>query len=436
MTDLISQHDLKETIATDLGAGRDRTLGLVEPFTEDELLRSPSRLMSPLVWDLGHCANYEELWLLRNIAGYEATDPNLDDIYNAFEHPRWERPSLPLLPPTAARAYLRDIRSKSLDVLENVELSPEQRLLDRGYVYGMVVQHEHMHDETMLATIQLMKERPYPPAIEAPRAPTSIAQDMVYVDGGPFDMGTSIEPWAFDNERPVHTVDVPPFFIDRTPVTNQQFVAFMDAGGYDDRRHWTDAGWTWRQESARTHPGFWQRDGEGWVIQRFGRTIAVSPNEPVQHVCFHEAEAFASWAGKRLPSEAEWEKAASWGPDAKKRRFPWGDTPAAETQANLGQRCFGPAEVGAFPSGASAYGCHQMLGDVWEWTSSDFQPYPAYEWFPYKEYSEVFYGTDYKVIRGGSWATHISSIRNTFRSWDYPVRRQIFVGFRCARDAA
>ncbi len=436
MTDVLSEHDLKETIATDLDAGRKRTIGLVDPFTEEELLRSPSRLMSPLVWDLGHCANYEELWLLRQIAGHQATDPKLDDIYNAFEHPRWERPNLPLLQPAQARAYMNDVRAKSLDVLEKVELRSEERLLDRGYVYGMVVQHEHMHDETMLSTIQLIKDRLYPPAAgDAPRARMNVPQDMVHVEGGPFELGTSIEAWAFDNERPAHTVDVPPFFIDRTPVTNGRYLAFMDGGGYDDQRHWTEAGWAWRLETKLTKPGFWKRDGSSWTVLRYGRVVDVAPLEPVQHVSFHEAEAFAHWAGKRLPTEAEWEKAASWGPDVRKRRYPWGNEALDSEHANLGQRYFGPAEVGAYPSGASAYGCHQMLGDVWEWTSSDFQPYPGYEWFPYKEYSEVFYGTDHKVLRGGSWATHISSMRNTFRSWDYPIRRQIFVGFRCARNA-
>ncbi len=446
MTDVLSDHDLKETIASELDAGRGRTLGLVDPFSERELLKSPSRLMSPLVWDLGHCANYEELWLLRQIAGHEATDPLLDDIYNAFEHPRWERPNLPLLQPEQARAYMHDIRGKSLDVLEKIELAPTERLLDRGYVYGMVVQHEHMHDETMLATIQLMKDRPYPPAGDTPRSATKPPQDMVFVDGGPFEMGTSVEPWAFDNERPARTVDVAPFWIDRTPVTNEQYIAFMDAGGYDDRRHWTDEGWTWREESKATTPAFWRRDGGSWLVQRYGRDVAVAPDEPVQHVCFHEAEAFATWAGKRLPTEAEWEKAASWGPargsggapqwEGRKRRYPWGDHEPDTARANLGQRHFGPSEIGAYPDGASAYGCLHMLGDVWEWTSSDFQPYPGYEWFPYREYSEVFYGTDYKVLRGGSWATHISSVRNTFRNWDYPIRRQIFCGFRCAKDAS
>ena len=432
---MTTDHDLKETIATELEGGRTRTLGLVEPFSEDELLRSPSRLMSPLVWDLGHCANYEELWLLRNVAGLPATDPLLDDIYNAFEHPRWERPNLPLLKPAEARAYMHDVRGKSLDVLEGVDLSADERLLARGYVYGMVVQHEHMHDETMLATIQLMKEREYPAASTPPEAARRDLPEMVFIEGGAFEMGTSIEPWAFDNERPAHTVEVDPFWIDTTPVTNAEYIRFIDDGGYDDRRHWTDAGWEWRQETKTTGPEFWTGNGGSRIVRNFGRSTAVHPDEPVQHVCYHEAEAFAKWAGKRLPTEAEWEKAASWGPDNRKRRFPWGDDDPTERRANLGQRHFGPAPVGAYPDGASAYGAHQMIGDVWEWTSSDFQPYPGYEWFPYREYSEVFYGIEYKVLRGGSWATHSSSIRNTFRNWDYPIRRQIFSGFRCARDA-
>jgi len=430
-----TEHDLKERIAGELDGGRARTLGLVEPFTTDELVRSPSRLMSPLVWDLGHCANYEELWLLRNVAGYPATDPVLDDIYNAFEHPRWERPNLPLLQPAEARAYMHEIRGKSLDVLERVELVPDERLLARGYVYGMVVQHEHMHDETMLATIQLMR-REYPDSGRPSRTAARDLPEMIRIDGGPFEMGTSIEPWAFDNERPAHSVEVAPFWIDTTPVTNAHYLRFMEDGGYDDPRHWSEAGWAWRRETTESsHPEFWTRDRGTWVLRQFGRTSALEADEPVQHVCYYEAEAFARWAGKRLPTEAEWEKAASWGPDNRKRRFPWGDDEPTEANANIGQRHLGPAPVGTYPDGVGAYGCHQMIGDVWEWTSSDFQPYPGYEWFPYREYSEVFYGTDYKVLRGGSWATHASSIRNTFRNWDYPIRRQIFCGFRCAKDA-
>jgi iron(II)-dependent oxidoreductase len=258
----------------------------------------------------------------------------------------------------------------------------------------------------------------------------------VLVEGGPFTLGTSDEAWAYDNERPAHTVDLAPFFIDTTPVTNGAFLAFVDDGGYADRRWWTAPGWKWRQQAGLEHPEFWRREGEGaWSRLRFGYVEPLPPAEPVQHVCWYEADAFARWAGKRLPTEAEWEKAASWTRDGRKLRYPWGDAPPTDTTANLSQRHFGPAPVGAYPAGVSPWGCHQMVGDVWEWTSSDFRPYPEFASFPYREYSEVFWGSDYKVLRGGSWATHPSAIRATFRNWDYPIRRQIFSGFRCARDA-
>src|SRR5581483_1019916 len=309
-----------------------------------------------------------------------------------------------------------------------------------AFVYGMVVQHEHQHDETMLATLQLMAGDGYRPDAPAPPAGGPVGAAEVRVDGGPFTMGTSVEPWAYDNERPAHTVELAPFFIDTTPVTNGAYLAFIEDGGYADPRWWTEPGWAWRQEAGLDHPEFWRREGaataEGaWSRLRFGFVEALPLDEPVQHVCWYEADAFARWAGKRLPTDAEWEKAASWTPDGHKRRYPWGDAEPSDHTANLSQRLFRPAPVGAYPDGASPWGCHQMVGDVWEWTSSDFLPYPEFTSFPYREYSEVFWGADYKVLRGGSWATHPSAVRATFRNWDYPIRRQIFSGFRCARDA-
>ena len=430
----MNEHDTKERIAGEMDVGRKRTMGLVEPFTDDELLRSPSRIMSPLVWDMGHVANYEELWLLRNVTGREPTDPQLDDIYNAFEHPRWERPSLPLLKPPEARGYMATVRGEALDVLERTELDPERRLVDKGFVWGMVVQHEHMHNETMLATIQLKREL-FPHGTEPPPSGGVVTSEEVFVDAGPFTMGTDLEPWAYDNERPAHDVDVGAFWIDTTPVTCGDYISFLEADGYDDARHWDPAGWAWRREKDITAPRFWSKDGSSWTVRRFGVMRDVDPSEPVQHVSWYEADAYARWAGKRLPTEAEWEKTASWGPDGLKRRYPWGSDEPEPRHANIGQRHFGPAPVGAYPDGVSAYGCHQLVGDVWEWTSTDFAGYPGFESFPYLEYSEVFFGDGSKVLRGGAWATHPTAIRNTFRNWDFPIRRQIFCGFRCARDA-
>ncbi|MEV0402673.1 ergothioneine biosynthesis protein EgtB [Actinoallomurus sp. NPDC050550] len=427
--------DLKERIATELIAARERSVGLtLDALDEPDLVTQVSPLMSPLVWDLAHIGNYEELWLLRAAAGQEAMRPEIDDLYDAFEHPRAERPKLPLLTPAESRAYIDTVRNKVLDSLEKAPLSGG-RLTEGGFVYGMVIQHEHQHDETMLATHQLRKDGPAlldPSPAEPPAGDVALAGREVLVEAGPFVMGTSDDPWAYDNERGAHTVDLPAFFIDVTPVSNAAYLAFMENGGYDDPRWWHPDGWDWRMRSEKRAPAFWRREGGQWVRRRFGRTEPVPPEEPVQHVCWYEADAYARWAGKRLPTEAEWEKAASWDPAAdRKRRLPWGDE---GEHANLGQRMMRPAPVGSYPEGASAYGVRQLLGDVWEWTSSDFRGYPGFRVFPYKEYSEVFFGTDYKVLRGGSWATHPMACRTTFRNWDYPIRRQIFAGFRCARD--
>jgi iron(II)-dependent oxidoreductase len=249
-------------------------------------------------------------------------------------------------------------------------------------------------------------------------------------------MGTDTEAWALDNERPAHPVAVPAFFIDRAPVTNGQYAAFIAAGGYDDERWWSPAGWAHRVKAGLTAPMHWQRDGDGWAYTRFGVTERIAEDEPVVHVCFYEAEAFAAAAGRRLPTEAEWEKAARYDPaTGRSRRFPWGDEPPEPRHANLDQRHLRPAPVGAYPDGSSPLGVHQLIGDVWEWTASDFHGYPGFRAFPYREYSEVFFGPDYKVLRGGSFGTDRSACRGTFRNWDYPIRRQIFSGFRCARDA-
>jgi iron(II)-dependent oxidoreductase len=428
---------LRDRIAGDLDAARRRSLDLLEPLDEADLVRQHSPLMSPLVWDLAHVGNYEDLWLLRAL-GRPGVGPELDDIYDAFRHPRRDRPALPMLDPTSARAYLREVRGRALDHLERAQLDGDDPLVGRGFVYGMVIQHEQQHDETMLATLNLMAAPGYRPDAPAPPGAATVAvPDEVFVAAGPFEMGTGTDPWAYDNERPAHEVDVAAFWIDAAPVTNGQYAAFVDDGGYADPQWWQGAGWAWRQEAGLEHPQFWRRDGArtAWLRTRFGFTEPVPPAEPVQHVCWYEADAYARWAGKRLPTEAEWEKAAAWDQSrAVTRRYPWGDSAPDADRANLGQCHFGPAPVGAYPQGASAYGCVQMIGDVWEWTASDFRPYPGFVSHPYREYSEVFYGPDYKVLRGGSWATDPSAIRNTFRNWDYPIRRQIFAGFRCARD--
>jgi len=429
---------LTEQLVAELETARRRTLGLLENLDHDALYRQHSPLMSPLVWDLAHIGNYEDQWLLRALG-----DPGLgaryDDIYDAFRHPRSSRTELALLGPDAARGYLSDVRERALKVLDGLDLHHENRLTRNGLVHAMVVQHEHQHDETILATLQLMDGVGYRP-ITPPAPPRSVFEGLdreVLVDAGPFTMGTDYEPWVYDNERPAHVVDVPAFFIDVAPTTNAQYRQFVDGGGYHQRQWWSEAGWQWRIEAQLEHPQFWIRSGATWDRLRFGWIEPLPDDEPVQHVGWYEADAYARWRGRRLPTEAEWEKAASWDPvGSAPRRFPWGDQEPTSQRANLGGHSFGPHPVGAHPLGVSAWGCHDTVGGVWEWTASDFLLYPGFEAFPYREYSEVFQGSDYKVLRGGSWATHPSAVRTTFRNWDYPIRRQIFAGFRCARDAA
>ncbi len=246
----------------------------------------------------------------------------------------------------------------------------------------------------------------------------------VLIPAGTYTIGTDTDPWAYDNERPAHAVALPAFRVDTAPVTNEAYSQFVDAGGYDDPAGWSAAGWAWRTEAGLVAPQFWHRAADGaWLRRRYGRTEPIPPDEPVQHVCWYEADAYARWSGARLPTEAEWEVAAC------------GSSPHTANLWREGPHRFAPAPVGSRPDDVSTWGAHGMLGGVWEWTASDLLPYPGFRAFPYREYSEVFFGSEYKVLRGGSWATHPSTARTTFRNWDFPIRRQIFAGFRCARDA-
>ncbi|MFE9768710.1 ergothioneine biosynthesis protein EgtB [Streptomyces sp. NPDC005808] len=437
LTESVSPTDpesLRERALDALTTARDRTALLTSCVEEPELTAQHSPLMSPLVWDLAHIGNQEELWLLRAVAGRDAMRPEIDGLYDAFEHPRAERTSLPLLPPGEARHYAAEVRGRALDILESTAFG-STRLTEAGFAFGMIAQHEQQHDETMLITHQLRKG---PAALTAPDpapAPLFTGPAEVLVPGGPFTMGTSTEPWALDNERPAHQRMVASFFIDTTPVTNAAYQAFITDGGYGTARWWAPEGWDHIRAHGIEAPLFWRREGGQWLRRRFGVTEPVPPDEPVLHVSWYEADAYARWAGRRLPTEVEWEKAARHDPaSGRSRRYPWGDADPAPEHANLGQRHLRPAPAGSYPAGESPLGVRQLIGDVWEWTSSELSPYPGFAAFPYKEYSEVFFGPEHKVLRGGSFAVDAVACRGTFRNWDYPIRRQIFSGFRTARS--
>ena len=411
----------REAIAPRLAEVRARTMLLVEQLSDEALNAVHSPLMSPIVWDLGHIATFEDLWLAQAAFGKTMVRERLGDVYDPNAAPRSERGGLPYLRGEDAFRYMDEVRDRVLDLLDGADLSPGSTpLLRDAFVFEMVLRHEQQHTETILQTLQLMTSGEYsPPQRRAVAEPEPVPADMAVVAGGLFEMGAALGEFAYDNERPRHTRDVDAFGIDRVPVTNGAYRDFIDDDGYARPECWSREGWAWRSEEGAASPAQWRRDGAGWLVRSFAEWKELDPALPVCHVSWFEADAFARWAGKRLPTEAEWEKAA-------------GGSRAAE--ANLDQLGFGCAPAGAHAAGESSHGVRQALGDVWEWTASGFEPYPGFKAFPYREYSQDFFGGPFRVLRGGSWATQRGAVTSTFRNWDYPRRRQIFAGFRCAAD--
>jgi iron(II)-dependent oxidoreductase len=405
----------------------------VEGLSVDDIERVHSTLLSPLVWDLGHIAAFEDLWLCQQAGGLEPLRADLADVYDATLTPRADRGDLAFLKHAEALEYMVAVRERALEVLSRADLSADGgRLTADGFVWDMLVQHEHQHNETMLQTLMLAMPgvfSPTRPPLPAP-PPGLRGPDMVRVEGGSCLLGRDPTGFAYDNEQPRHEVELDSFELDRLPVTNADYMDFVDRGGYSRREWWSEDGWAWREAEGVELPHYWTADGQA---RHFDRTAPLVPDEPVMHVSWYEADAYARSLGKRLPTEAEWEKAASWDEAAgEQRTYPWGDDEPGARHANLDHTGFAPARVGAYPTGVSPYGALGMVGDAWEWTASDFAGYPGFESFPYREYSEIFFGGEYKVLRGGSWATRPSVARASFRNWDYPQRRQIFSGFRCA----
>ncbi|MGH7556365.1 MAG: ergothioneine biosynthesis protein EgtB [Gemmatimonadota bacterium] len=431
--------DLAVRLAAELQRTRRRTFDLIDALDDERLGRQILPILSPIAWDLGHIAEFEELWLVRTIDaltdGGEAS--GLASDFDAVQTPRGERGDLGLPSRRELLERLDGVRREALSRLRRIDLTGHPLLAD-GFVYHLLAQHEAQHQETLLQAVARMDDLAYEPAHReaTPRAKLPPDTEMVIIAEGPFPVGADGIPEAYDNEKPVHWVELQGFWIDTAPVTNGGFLEFIEAGGYERREWWGDEGWAWRSEHEIAHPEGWRRNEGGWVDVQFGHVEPLVLSRPVQHVSWHEADAYSRSVGKRLPTEIEWEKAAAWDPEARiVRRYPWGDRDPDVRRANLDARTFAPAPVGAYPGGRSFYGCHQMVGDVWEWTASELLPYPGFEAFPYPEYSKIHFGKGFRVLRGGSWATASILARNSFRNWDLPQRRQIFAGFRCAKDA-
>ncbi|HTU28196.1 MAG TPA: ergothioneine biosynthesis protein EgtB [Solirubrobacteraceae bacterium] len=414
-----------------LTEARIRTLALIAELSDEDLEQVHSTLMSPLVWDLGHIAAFEDLWIVHRYGGRPLLRADLAETYDAFETPRAQRGDLAHLGPADAREYMAEVRSRAEEVL--AQLGPGD-----GTIPELIVRHEHQHNETMLQTMQLAHLRGFEPSLQdtlTAASPVPTGLELIEVPAGSCEIGAPAAGFAYDNERPRHRVELPAFRIGRFPVTNGDWRAWIEDGGYRRREPWSAEGWGWREHEQIDRPASWTADlTHEW---RLGRCEPLDPARPVVHVSYHEAEAFAADHGLRLPSEFEWEKAASWDPaSGSMLPRPWGADPLRlGTHANLDQLSGGTARVGSLPRSASPVGCEQMLGDVWEWTSTVFDRYPGFTAYPYPEYSEVFFGEGYRVLRGGSWATRSRVATVPFRNWDFPQRRQIFAGLRLAADA-
>jgi len=411
-------------------AGR-RTSDLVADLGDDQLRVPRMSTINPLLWELGHLAWFTEKWVLRHLGRRSPLRADADALYDSAAVAHAVRWDLPLPSRADTLAYLGRVRDEVLGVIRR---GPTRR---ETYFILLAVFHEDMHGEAFLYTRQTLGyPGPAPSGPPAPRADCGPLTGDVEVPGGVFQLGaTPVEPFVFDNEKWAHPVGLRPFAIARAPVTQAEFAAFVEAGGYGRRDLWSEAGWRWRGEADARHPVYWERASGGWQRRNFDRWVTLEPHRPVVHVNWYEADAYCRWAGRRLPTEAEWEAAAAAGRGdvaAPKRRFPWGHEPADEARANLDGLALGCCDVADRPVGDSAFGCRQMIGNVWEWTASEFGPYPGFVADPYKEYSQPWFGT-HKVLRGGAWPTRARLLRNTWRNFYTPDRRDVWAGFRtCA----
>jgi iron(II)-dependent oxidoreductase len=434
-----------ERLASMLVDSRKRTLELVSDLSDEQMIGPQLRIVNPPLWEIGHLAWFQERWNLRRLTDEDFLPSSIlergDEFYDSMEvahDTRWE---LPLLSREETLSYMQRVLDETLHRLHTEGPTPEA-----DYFARLAAFHEDMHDEAFTYTRQThgLPAPPisdYDPGIMEVQLRGPLEGDAE-VPGGEFMLGATEDVgFVFDNEKWAHRVQVSPFEISRAPVTNEQFGAFVEDGGYRRRELWGEEGQQWLDGTGAEQPVYWSRIGDEWRHRRFDETGLLNPNEPVIHVNWYEAEAYCRWAGRRLPTEAEWEMAASAEPkpdgagtNGRKRLYPWGETPPRSSHANLDGRLLGPVDVAAFPEGDSAFGCRQMMGNVWEWCADDFGPYPDFVRDPYKEYSEPWFG-DHKVQRGGSWATRGRMLRNTWRNFATPDRRDLFVGFRtCALE--
>lgn len=435
-----------EEMAALMTEARGRTLKLFNLAREEDLHHSPGFGFRPVIWHLAHIGVFEAYWLLQKLKNEPAPDERYERIFDPINTPREESKNLPSR--REMEAYLDRVRQRSLRVLEETNFDEADPLVRDGYIFHLVLQHEYQHQETLCYLLQLLpataKSRP---ALAASQADVSqpfaagqesspSSPEMVTVAAGEFEMGARGGAFVYDNELPRHRVNLPAFKLDRLLTTNAEYASFIAEGGYRRREWWSDEGWSWREREDWQAPLYWQRDGNAWRLRGLFDEASLEARHPVTGVSWYEAEAYARFRGKRLPTEAEWERAAAWDATRQQgRRFAWGDEEPNRTLCNFDNERWGTTPVGSFPAGASREGCLDMTGNVWEWTQDAFDGYPGFRAFPYPEYSEVWFDGDHRVLKGGSWATRAPLLRNSFRNFFRRQFRIAFAGIRCAVDA-
>ena len=427
---------MQDTLIAQIDDARARTLALIDGLDGEQLMGPKLATVNPLRWEIGHTAYFYEYWVLREHLGESPIRADADELYNSITIAHDDRWDLPLPSFEDTLAYMAEVQAR---VRDRIASGPSDTY--RDYLAQYAVYHEDMHTEAFTYTRQTLA---YPtPAIADPslanRDGGGLAGDAL-IPGGTFKLGAEDNGrFAFDNEKWAHAHEVAPFAIARAAVSNQDYAAFVDAGGYTERAYWDDDGWAWRETRGLEHPVYWRHDEAGWEQRHFDTWRPLRPHAAIIHVSWYEAQAYCRWAGRRLPTELEWEVAAAGQPTAdgnalaaNKRHYPWGDAPPTAEHANLDGGALGTIDVGALAAGDSAFGCRQMIGNAWEWTETVFGPYPGFKPDMYEDYSQPLFGNT-RVLRGGAWTTRGRMIRNTWRTYYGPDRNDVFAGFRtCA----
>lgn len=428
---------MKEEIAQLMTAARADTLRLFDLAEEEHLHESPGFGFRPIIWHLAHIGVFEAYWLLQKMQGESPLDERYERIFDPINTPREESKNLPRR--KEMEDYLARVRVRVMDYLNEARFDDADPMLRDAYVFRLVLEHEYQHQETLAYLLQLlkpeMKSRPQDES-DAVNDVERGAREMLTIEAGAFEQGSVWNSFAYDNELPAHTVTLPPFQLSRLLTTNEEYAHFVHEGGYGRREWWSEEGWGWKEKEGWTCPLYWQGTEREWRVQCMFDEALWQPAHPVTGVSWYEAEAYARFMGARLPTEAEWEKAASWDAlENRKRRYAWGDEEPTGALCNFHERRWGTTAVGSFPAGASAYGILDMTGNVWEWTSDSFKGYPGFKYFPYPEYSELWFDGDHRVLKGGSWATRAPILRTSFRNFFRRHFRIAFAGIRLAADA-